>query len=122
MHQALVALVSRHRLPTGHAAIGDDEPDLAIVAGACRIARARLGAAIGVAVIMADDMAIFGADIAVGGEQNARIDFKPGGRMRMDILRGHHNLGEPRLARYKAAAFVRKRRPRFTQQGFNHPA
>ena len=115
MDEAFVGFVGRYRLPAGDAAIGDDEPDLAVMGGARRIARARFGAAIGMAVIMADDMAVFSADVAMRRHQDAGIDFKACRRVRMHILRRHDRFGEPGFARHKAAAFVRKGSPRLTQ-------
>ncbi len=122
MDKALIGLVSRHRHPCRNPAIGDDEPDLAIMGGAGRIARARLGAAIGVAVVMADDLAVFGADVAVRGQQGARIDFETGGGVRVNILCRHHGFGKAGFASNKAATFVRECGARRRQKGFDHPA
>ncbi len=75
--------------PCRDAAGRDDQPELAVVDGAGRVTHGGFGAAIRVAVIMADNALAAGARLAVAAEQQGGIDLETAPRIGGDIGRRH---------------------------------
>lgn len=100
---------------------GNDQPDIAVFNSAGGIAQRWFGAAVGVAVIMADDAEPGAARGTMRVQQRGRIDFETAGWIDGDVARRHGIGNAAGRSEQQAAAFLIGRDHGLRQKGFVHP-
>ena len=108
--------------PCGDMPGGDDKPELAVLHRAGGIGDRWPGGGVWMAVVMAQDTAILGADVAVGGEEDGGIDLEVAGRVRGGVAGRDMGLDMAGGAGEQAAAFGGMRGGGFGLEGFDYPA
>lgn len=114
--------IVRNDAPGVDLSIGDNQPELPILDSMSRITQRRLGLAVGVAVVMADDPLPGTARLAVRAEQGGRINFKGALRMIADIFGWNRGFDAAVIAEQQAARFVGVGPRSFSDQGLRDPA
>ena len=108
--------------PAGYHARNDDQPDFPMGGRARGIAYRGFGLAIGVAVIMTDNLLPQAPGLPMGPQQRGRIDFETARWVDGNIKCRHCGGDLSRPAEQKPAAFAGTGSGSFGQQGFAYPA